>query len=384
MRKRGIVVYLDHAATSWPKHPDVLRAMDRYAEYAGGNPGRSAHSLAVRAAETLYECRSAVADFFGVSSPEHVILTMNTTYALNMAIKGFAHPGDHILISDLEHNAVWRPVETLVRVKGISYDLFPGMLRSDEVTETLGRLIRPETRMIISTAASNICSLKPPVREIGVFCRSHNILFVVDAAQLAGHEPILLNECLADAVAVPGHKGLGGPQGIGLLLLREGVIPEPLIDGGTGVLSLENHMPDFLPERLEAGTLPGPAAAGLLAAVRQFGTETLAERTEKEKMLSALLAERLRNDARIHVFGKSDGAVYSFTLHGVTPQDVGKHLGEHGICVRTGFHCAPLAHRTLGTGESGTVRVSIGHTNTKDDIRRFGDVLTKIERDNPM
>ena len=187
---------------------------------------------------------------------------------------------------------------------------------------------------------------------------------------------------MADVIAVPGHKGLGGPQGIGLLLLREDVLPEPIIDGGTGILSLDATMPDFLPERMEAGTLPTPAAAGLLAAFKSLQNETLAARMEQEKNLSVRLAERLRNDSRIRVFSDADGSVFSFQISGIAPQSVGKLLGERGICVRTGFHCAPLAHRTLGTGESGTVRIGIGAGNTRNDIRKFSDVLTAIEQEN--
>ena len=381
MKEEGIV-YLDHAATSWPKHPSVIREMHRAMEYAGGNPGRSAHPLAVRAAEVLYECREAAASFFDVPAPEQVIFTMNTTYALNMAIKGLVRAGDHVLISDLEHNAVWRPVESLAREKRVTYDFFPGNMQPSDVSETLSARIRPNTHVLISTASSNICAIQPPIREIGAFCRARGILFIVDGAQIAGHAPLSLRNMMADVIAVPGHKGLGGPQGIGLLLLREDVLPEPIIDGGTGILSLDATMPDFLPERMEAGTLPTPAAAGLLAAFKSLQNETLAARMEQEKNLSVRLAERLRNDSRIRVFSDADGSVFSFQISGIAPQSVGKLLGERGICVRTGFHCAPLAHRTLGTGESGTVRIGIGAGNTRNDIRKFSDVLTAIEQEN--
>lgn len=378
------VIYLDNAATSFPKPARVREEQNRCMRLWGGNPGRGSHRLAMQAAEKIYECREEIASLFGSSHPENVIFTMNATMALNIAIKGFVQKGDHVLISDLEHNAVWRPVCQLAREGKITYDVFPSLsLSPDRTPERICRelesLLLPNTRMLICTHASNICSVTMPVEEIGALCKKLGIFFVVDASQSAGHLAINQEQMHIDALCAPGHKGLLGIQGSGFLLLGTERYGSTLLEGGSGVNSLDEAMPEEAPERYEAGTLPTPAIAGLgegIRTVKSIGLDTVAE---KEQMLNDLLLDRLESLHGITVCTPhAHGAILLFHSPRIPADQFGAELDRRGICVRSGFHCAALAHRTLRTPANGAVRISPGYFNTKADMDAVWRAIREI------
>ena len=378
------MIYFDNAATSFPKPRRVLEEQMRCMQFYGGNPGRGSHALAMAAAEKIYECREELASFLGSSNPENVIFTMNATMALNTAIKGFLRRGDHVLISNMEHNAVFRPIYKLARDGVITYDVFETFPINPKCTKemicaSIIEKLRPNTRMLICAHASNICSATLPLHEIGALCRKKGILFVVDAAQSAGHLPINMKEMQIDALCVPGHKGLFGPQGCGILVLGEGIVADTLIEGGSGYNSLEGNMPEDAPERYEAGTLPTPAIAGLLEGVREVKRLGIDYIHAHESTLTKRLCERLTAMPKVALYAPHHpGSVLLFSLQDISSDHVGAFLNERGFCVRTGFHCAALAHATLGTPPAGAVRVSPSLFNTTTQIDAFADTLKEL------
>lgn len=370
------MIYLDNAATTWPKPPAVIEAIDTAMRNAGGNPGRGSHPLADAAAEIVYACREAAGRFFG-AGPERVIFTSGATASLNIAIRGLIPAGGHVLYDNFCHNAVRRPILAMQREGLITAEPFDASGEDRAVLQSITARIRPDTAAVVATHASNICSKVLPIRKIGALCRMHRIPLIVDAAQSAGILPIDLKKDGISALAVPGHKGLYGPQGVGLLVLGEGIVPRPLLYGGAGIRSLDAEMPDELPERLEAGTLPLPAIAGLLAGIRW----TVAQGIDAIRLREAGLAGRFTAglDDAYTLHGPSDGSVVGFTHRRLTPAAVGMRLAEEGICVRTGFHCAPDAHHTVGTGPDGCVRVSFSAFNTEEDVERILKVLCRLD-----
>ena len=368
------LVYLDNAATGFPKPRTVIAEADRCLREYCGNAGRSAHRLALRAAEKIYECRELAATHFGIDEPENVVFTMNTTYALNLLIKGILREGDHVLISDMEHNSVLRPIHRLADEGRIEYSVFStvGLWKSnasEAICNEIQGKIRPNTKLLLCTHASNICSLTLPLREIGTLCKKHSIFFAVDAAQSAGHTDIHMKELGVDALCAPAHKGLCGIQGVGLLVLRHKQELKTLVEGGNGMYSLEAEMPKELPERFEAGTLPTPAIAGLCEGIRfvdDVGCETIGEH---ERMLYRNLRDRLEDLRGAHIYlPEKEGAILLFSLNGKSSEAVAGNLAAAGICVRGGYHCSALGHKTLETPAGGAVRVSFGHGNTKADL----------------
>jgi cysteine desulfurase family protein len=378
------MIYLDNAATSFPKPRSVVEEQLRCMQLWGGNPGRGSHALALAAAEKIYACREEVASFFGSSNPENVIFTMNTTMALNTAIKGLLRHGDHVLISDMEHNAVFRPIYKLARDGVITYDVFDTFptdpaRTAEMICASILEKIRPNTRMLICAHASNICSATLPLEKIGAFCRKKGILFVVDAAQSAGHLPIDMEKMQIDALCAPGHKGLWGPQGCGILLLKDGMLADTLIEGGSGYNSLEGNMPEEAPERYEAGTLPTPAIVGLMEGIREIKKLGLDHIHAHEKRLTARLCQRLLDLPKATVYAPHHtGGILLFSLQDISSDRVGAFLNERGFCVRTGFHCAALAHATLGTPPAGAVRVSPSLFNTAVQIDAFADTVKEL------
>jgi cysteine desulfurase family protein len=379
------MIYLDNAATSFPKPRRVCEEQMRCMQYYCGNPGRGAHALSMAAAEKIYECREEAASFFGSSHPENVIFTLNTTMSLNLAIKGLLHRGDHVLISDMEHNAVWRPVELLSQRGIITYDVFstydPTRQRSAaEICGAILEKLRANTRMLICAHASNICSASLPLAEIGALCRKKDILFVVDAAQSAGHLPIDVEGMQIDALCVPGHKGLLGPQGTGILLLADGLRAQTLIEGGSGYHSLEAAMPQDSPERYEAGTLPTPAIAGLLEGIREVRRCGIDAIHTHESALCNRLAARLATIDGITLYAPHHrGSVLLFNLDGIPSERVAKELDARGFCVRAGFHCAALAHRTMGTPPTGAIRLSPSLSNTVEHVDALAEAVAQIQ-----
>lgn len=375
------MIYLDNGATSFPKPASVYSEVIKTMKKCGGNPGRGSHTLARRAADAIFDLRECAAETFN-ASPENVILTYNATHALNLAIKGLAEDGCHILMSDIEHNSVRRPVLSLCRNRGCTCDVFPTFNGNAEmIIESLTRLVRDNTRLLVMCQSSNITSFVLPAYEIGKFCKKHGIAYVVDASQSAGHVPIDCGRMMADAVCMSGHKGLYGPAGTGLLIVRDGQMLEPLLEGGSGVNSLEDGMPDFYPDRLEAGTMSAPLAAGLRCGINEVNRVGIENIHAHEAALSSLLIDYLYEMNCITVYrigGRQLGSTVLFNIDGLPSVRVGELLDGAGICVRCGLHCSPLAHKKLKTGDGGAVRVSFGMYNTTDDVRRLVSELYVI------
>ncbi len=367
-------IYFDNAATTYPKPACVLCAVTEAMRLYGGNPGRGSHKLSASAAELVYDCRTAAADFFG-AEPENVIFTLNATHALNLAVRGLAAPGDHILIDNYAHNAAYRPVAAHGE-----FTFYDASGDDEEILCSIRGNLRPDTRVVVATHQSNVCSHTLPIEKIGKFCAEYGLYFVVDASQSAGHLPVDCGKMHITALCLPGHKGLFSPMGVGLLIVSPDVRIDPLLYGGTGVHSLDAGMPEELPERLEAGTLPLPAIAGLLAGiryVRQIGPDEI---RLHERTLAADLTCTLAELPGIAFYSETDGSVIGFNLDGYSPAEVGAILAGKGICVRTGYHCAPVAHRTIGSFENGHVRVGLSYHNSAWEAGRLAGILRDMTK----
>ena len=373
------MTYLDNAATSFPKPPQVLREVRKCLQSYGGNPGRGAHRLSVAAAEKIYETRELVSSFIGCGNPENVIFTLNDTYALNMAIKGTLRPNDHVIISNLEHNSVYRPIWTMSSYGLIEFSIFDAF--ASNVTEQIGKLIRPNTRAVIANHVSNICSRTLPVLEIGQLCKKHGVLFILDAAQSAGHIEINMDKMNVDILCAPGHKGLMGIQGCGFLALRDGLpLIDPIIEGGSGVNSLQPHMPDQNPEHLEAGTLPTPAIAALSEGIKfvsSIGVEEISRHTAR---LFDLTVDALSSLPGTTVYSPEHrGSTVLINMEGKASDEIASHLDGYRICTRSGFHCCPLGHSALGTPDGGAVRISFGFFNGEKDVDILWKALKSVQ-----
>ena len=378
--------YLDNAATTFPKpvsvYQEVYRCMSKYC----GNPGRGSHRLSLEASRAIFECRSLIADLVGVSELDRIVFTYNTTYALNMVIKGILKKGDHVIISDMEHNAVLRPIWKLAQNDIISYDVFSTMLGEDKKSPTLicakiASLIKPNTKMVICSQASNICSATLPIKEIGEFCQRHSLFLLVDGAQSVGHHDIDVDQMNIGALCFPSHKGLYGPQGCGVIALGKNVYMDTLFEGGNGINSLDGNMPPMPPERYEAGTLATPAIAGLAQGVRAILSTPKGEILEYQKQLFSIAYSYLSNIDGITVYAPQyKGPVLLFNIDGRTSEYTAQLLDSYGICTRGGFHCSALAHKTLGTPDGGAVRISFGMFNKKKDIDALAKALVQIKK----
>lgn len=372
-------VYLDHAATSYPKPPVVTAAVTHCMKHSGGNPGRGSHRLSMAAAGEIYACREVAAELFG-AQPERVIFTLNTTHALNLAIKGILCRGDHAVCSDMEHNSVYRPLYRLAARGIIDFDVFDTFPAApvrtpDQILSSLLSKLRPQTRMVICSHASNICSATLPLERIGALCRRMGILFVVDAAQSAGNLPIDMERMGIDVLCLPGHKGLMGPQGTGMMILGERVTLDTLMEGGNGMDSLRGEMGEDTPERYEPGTLQTPSIAGLRAGmelIRSVGIETIGTH---ERRLGNALRDRLMQLPKVRVYAPfREGGVVLFSVDGYSSEEVGQRLDAEGICVRSGFHCSALGHKALHTPAGGAIRASFGWTSKERD----GEALLRV------
>lgn len=379
------IVYLDNAATTFPKPRGVLDATFDCAENYCGNAGRGSHPLAMRSAEAVYSAREALAALFE-ASPENVIFTLNTTQSINLAVKGVMARGGHVLISDMEHNSTLRPIAKMQGERRISYDIYPthkdGLpLSKEEILSGIVRRLRPNTRLLCAIHTSNICSYSLPIREIGQLCRHHKLLFLVDAAQGAGHADISLKNDNIDMLCLPGHKGLYAPQGVGALILRDSLLLDTLIEGGNGVNSLESSMGMISPERYEGGTLCTPAIAGLCSGVefvREIGVERI---IAHERALWRRAYLSLCEIKDIELYGDSiAGSILLFNVRGIPSDDLGSALSERGLCLRTGYHCAPLAHKALKTPDGGAVRMSFSVFNTEGEIDRACALIKDIAK----
>ena len=365
-------IYLDNAATSFPKPPAVCAAIDGVLRTAAANPGRGGHRMAVEAARVVAQARQWLATLINAPEPRQVVFTLNGTEALNLALRGLLRPGDHVITSRMEHNSVARPLRRLerdgVEVTRVAAD---GQGRVDPAD--IAAAFRPNTRLVALTHASNVCGTVLPITEVGRHCCERNVRFLVDAAQTAGIFPIDVQEQEIDLLAMPGHKGLLGPTGTGALYLAPGLVLEPLRYGGTGSQSESEEQPDLLPDRYESGTVNTVGIAGLGAGVQfilETGVETICAR---EQGLVARLLQGLAAIEGVRLYGPPPGehraAVVSFNIGQWDPNDAAAVLDESfGIACRPGLHCAPLAHETLGTLPNGTIRFSPGYFTPDEEI----------------
>ena len=382
-------IYLDNACTSFPKPRQVSDAVYDYMTRIGSNINRGCYRDAYSAEEMVFDTRRMLCELFRGEDLKNVIFTKNVTESLNVILRGFLRRGDHVLVSSMEHNAVMRPLVQL-QASGVSFSRIPCSPDGSLLTEAMEEYLEENTRALVLTHASNVCGTMMPLKESGKFCRKHGIAFIVDAAQTAGVFPVDMEEYAIDALAFTGHKGLLGPQGTGGFLLKEDMIRQvgPLICGGTGSLSHTEETPSFMPDRYEAGTMNLPGIAGLHASLL-FLKETGIDRIRQhellltERFLNGL--DKLEEEGRIRVSGKkgidSRTGVVSIQTLSLDQAEASVLLEEqYGILTRVGLHCAPSAHKTLGTYPTGTIRFSFGFYNTQADVDAALSALEELSR----
>ena len=370
------MIYLDQAATSWPKPPEVLKAMTDVLENAGGNPGRSGHRLSIAAARIIYDTREEISRFFGVSDPLRVIFTGNATHAINLALKGILKPGDHVITSSMEHNAVMRPLRNLEK-RGIRLSIVPCASNGTLDAKDIGRMVASDTRLVVMVHASNVVGTLLPVAEVAAIVHQAGALLLVDVAQTAGIIPMDMTAMGIDLLAFTGHKELQGPPGIGGLVIADHIDIaqiDPLICGGTGSRSESEEQPDDLPDKFESGTANLAGIAGLGAGLRWLKDRGIEEICAHLKTLSQMLIDGLSAFPEVKIYGTLDPArsiaVVSITVAGRHVSEIGFRLDEeYGVLSRVGLHCAPAAHKTIGSFPEGTVRLAPGVFTTTEDIR---------------
>ena len=367
-------IYLDNASTSFPKAEGVAEAVYHYLKDCGCNINRGGYDEAYQAEEIVLRTRQQLTELFHGPDCRNLVFTRNITESLNVLLKGFLKAGDHVLVSAMEHNAVMRPLSQLTE-QDVSFDRIPCMADGTLDISAMDRLLRENTRAVVMLHASNVCGTLIPVETVGAFCHAHGLRFILDTAQTAGVFPIDMEAMHIDALAFTGHKGLLGPQGIGGFILQPDMVPlvQPLIAGGTGSISHEEQMPSFMPDRFEAGTMNLPGIMGLHAALCWLERETIdAVRSHELELTERFLSGALDIPC-LRVVGRRDisgrAGVVSVVPENADPALVADALGrEYGIMVRVGLHCAPNAHKTLGTFPTGTIRFSFGRWNTPQQV----------------
>lgn len=376
-------VYLDNAASSFPKPRSVIERMNRVMNENTANPGRSGHSLSLSASQIVFDARTVVADFFGISGhEENVVFTYNATYAINTVLRGLLRRGDHVIISDIEHNSVLRPLVAMKK-DGISFDIAETFESDDLTVSSFSSHLRHNTKMIFVSHASNVSGAILPLKALGDLCKKNGILFCVDASQTAGHLPINIREMNISALCAPGHKSLMGPQGTGLIVISPEIKEEfsPLIYGGTGTDSLLDIQPYVLPEYLESGTLNTVGIAGLAEGIRFCMNEKNAISSQISSLFSYAYSE-LEKIPHIRLFSPKTNnvGILSFSTDGIDSEQITRFLDSEGICVRGGFHCSKLFHEKAQTERFGLVRVSPGVFNTKKDIFTFIISIKRLKK----
>jgi len=377
------VIYLDSAATALWRPPQVVQAAAE-AMCTLGSASRGVHGGSLAADRTVYAAREKLAAFFGCPRPDHVIFTCNVTEALNIAISGLFRPGDHVISTDLEHNSVLRPLYRLEREGGVPVDFVPADRLGRLDYGAFARLLRPETRAIVCTHASNLTGELADIPRIGRFARDHGLLLVVDAAQTAGVFPLHMEKMGIDVLCFTGHKGLMGPQGTGGLCVRPGVEIRPWKVGGTGIQTYSPAQPEAYPTRLEAGTLNGHGIAGLSAALDFLAEKGIDSIRERERALMERFYRGVRDLPGVEIYGdfsRERAAIVSLNLGEEDAGAVADALyQDYGIAVRAGGHCAPRMHRALGTGERGAVRFSFSWVNTPEEVDAAVRALEELSR----
>lgn len=359
------MIYFDNAATTGKKPQNVILAVNTALTKFCANPGRSGHAISLSAAEQIYKTRAKIANFFGVQNAESVIFTANCTESLNFVIKGVLKAGDTVVVSDLEHNAVMRPLTAL----GVNYEAFETSLVNDEKTlENFTKKLIKKPKMVICTAASNVLGKKLPIQKIGEICRRNGILFCVDAAQSAGIEEINCDKMCIDFLCIAAHKGLYAPMGIGILIANA-PIENTIIEGGTGTDSINFLQPEMLPERFESGTVNLPAIMGVSAGIDFINRVGIKHIRERENTIIKYIFRGLKQNKNAVLYTpffdeKLYVPVLSFNMKNTNSLETAKLLNNRGIAVRAGLHCAPTAHKKIGTENIGTVRISPSFYNT--------------------
>ena len=378
------MIYFDNAATTFPKPPSVAKGMLQCMREYGGNPGRSGHRLSLAAAEAVFNVRESLAEFFGIERPENIVFTANCTGALNLAISGIARRGDHFLISDLEHNSVLRTVAGLCRERGMSFDIFHALASDDMILSEIEKKRKPNTRAVICTHASNICPRILPIAQIGALCKKAKLLFIVDAAQSAGIYDISVMRDGISILCAPGHKGLYGPQGSGFAAFADDFDFSHFTVsayGGNGKNSSEIDMGHEPPDSFEAGTLSTPSIVGLgegLRFVKARRRERI-EAFENELFLHARKTLEKIPRVKLYLPDAEKGSLLLLGFEGISPSLIAEKLSDHGICTRAGLHCAPIAHRALGTGGD-ALRISFSAMNTVAEVEAFAYILQTLLR----
>lgn len=376
------MIYLDNAATTWPKPRQVVQAMAGTLEKLGANPGRGGHLPAIQAGSIVERCRAELAALLDVPSPERVVFTKNCTEALNLAISGTLRRGDEVLCSHGEHNAVMRPLDRYERAGDITVRMLEPDALGVVQPGTLNQAITPRTALVIVCHASNVTGVIQPIDALGAVCRRRGVPLLVDAAQTAGVLDVSLRRSGASMIAMPGHKGLLGPHGTGALALADDADPEPLLCGGTGSASESLRQPDLLPDRYESGTCNLSGIAGLLAGVR-FVRQYRAQIAAYEDALAERLRAQLSELPGVRLLGHPQAAkvgIVSFVADTMDTSRLADGLNASGIAVRAGLHCAPAIHRWLGTLESGALRASVGIFNTEQDMDDTAAVVARLLR----
>ena len=378
------MIYFDNGATTFPKPKSVVNAVNYAITKIGANPGRGGHNMAMKASEVLFECRNNAATLFNIDNSENIIITNNCTTALNTVIKGILKSGDHAVISSYEHNAVVRPLEFL-KNRGVEYSIAQVDYADNEKTvDNFRKAFKENTRLVICTHASNVFGIRLPIERIAALCKLNGILFCVDAAQTAGLIPISLKNSDIDYLCTAGHKGLYGPMGTGLLIINSKVIPESLIQGGTGSLSAQVNQPEILPDKFESGTHNLIGIAGLNEGIKYVMKKTPQVIFDYEIRLARNLYDRLFRLKDIELYTKKPDnngfvPVISFNLKNIDSEKTAQILNDRfNIAVRAGLHCAPLAHKCFGTLEKGTVRAVISSFTTQNEVNYLVNSISQI------
>ncbi|MFZ5968707.1 MAG: aminotransferase class V-fold PLP-dependent enzyme [Bacillota bacterium] len=376
------MTYIDNAATTFPKPEKVYQAIDKCLRECGANPGRSGHKLALEAGRGIYRTRELVAKLFNIDNPMNVIFTSNATDSLNLALKGTLKPGDHVITTSMEHNSMIRPIMALNNI-GVEYTIVQCSKEGILNPEDIEKAIQKNTKLIAMTHASNVSGTLMPIGEVGSIAKRKGVFLLIDAAQSAGVYDIDVEKLNISLLAAPGHKGLMGPQGTGILYVREGIGLMHMKEGGTGSKSEMLTQPEILPDRYESGTPNTPGIVGLGAGIEFIMEEGLEKIRKHEEKLTKLMLAELEKVDQIIVYGPNDeskqAAVISINIGEEDSSEVSYVLDKvFDIAVRAGLHCAPLAHKTLGTFEQGTVRFSFGYFNTEEDVMKAVDALKTI------
>ncbi|MDF2682665.1 MAG: cysteine desulfurase [Brevibacillus sp.] len=377
------IIYLDNAASTWPKPPAVKEMMAEVIEDFAANPGRGGHALAMKASKTVFRARVQLSRLFGIQNPNNLFFYLNATQALNQAIKGFLKPGDHVISSSVEHNSVRRPLEFMRKTSDVEVTYVEP--RGDHLfyLEDFKQAIQPNTRLLVVSHASNLTGVILPIAELGTLAKQHGITFLVDASQSAGVLPIHVEEMHIDMLAFPGHKGLYGPQGTGALYAHNDIDLEPLIHGGTGSQSEAIDQPTTRPDRYESGTVNTVGLAGLLAGVTYVMDKGVEDIRQHEWKMVKKTILALGEIPGVEVYGPGVETervgVVSFNINGVDASEVSFILDQqYGIATRSGYHCTPLGHQTAGTEQRGAVRASYGIFNTDKDVEALIQAVREI------